>query len=43
MPREESSYPDDWFALARKEYLRSQRLLEMDDFDGALKELIEIK
>jgi HEPN domain-containing protein len=35
MPREESSYPDDWFGLARREYLRSQRLLEMDDFDGA--------
>ena len=35
MRREESRYPDDWFRVGRKELRRAERLLEVDDPEGA--------
>ena len=35
MPHEQSSYPDDWFRLGMRDYVRCKRLLELDDIDGA--------
>ena len=35
MPPEESSYPDDWLRIARKDLRRAQNLLSMNDPEAA--------